>query len=379
MRNGSTASRRFHFEVLHNDGESRARLGRLQTPHAVIDTPVFMPVGTAASVKAMPQSFLTELGAQIILANTYHLYLRPGHELIQAMGGLHRFMSWDRAVLTDSGGFQVMSHAGLRKISEDGVTFRSHLDGSTHFISPELAMDIQMALGSDIAMAFDECTPYPSTFEITRQSLELTSRWAQRCRLRFVSETQALFGIVQGGIYPPLRRSAVESLLSMGFEGLAIGGLSVGEPKGVMYEIVDVTTHDLPADRPRYLMGVGTPEDLVECVGMGIDMFDCVMPTRNARNGCLFTSHGKILIKNTIYARQEQPLDPDCLCYVCRTYSRGYLRHLYQSGEILSAILNTYHNLYFYLDIMRKIGQAIASNTFGEFKRSFLEGLAQRA
>ncbi|MBI1747305.1 MAG: tRNA guanosine(34) transglycosylase Tgt [Acidobacteria bacterium] len=370
------SSTEFHFAVEKRDDQSHARLGRITTPHAVIDTPVFMPVGTAGTVKAVPQEQLAELGAQIILSNTYHLYLRPGHELIRDLGGLHQFIAWRRAILTDSGGFQVMSHQGLRKISEEGVTFRSHLDGLKHFISPEKAMDIQMALGSDIAMAFDECTPYPSTVEMTRISLELTSRWAARCRQRFKSDRQALFGIIQGGIYPELRKLAVDKLLPLGFEGLAIGGLSVGEPKNAMYDVVALTANLLPDDGPRYLMGVGTPEDLIACVAMGIDMFDCVLPTRNARNGCLFTSRGKLIIKNARYARDEGPPDPSCRCYVCRHYTRAYLRHLYQAGEILSAILNTYHNLYFYLDIMQKIRQAIASNTFGECKRTLLKELA---
>jgi queuine tRNA-ribosyltransferase len=284
-------------------------------------------------------------------------------------------MSWERSLLTDSGGYQVLSHRELRKISEDGVTFRSHLDGSRHFISPEMAIDIQMALGADIIMAFDECTPYPASFEIAQQSMELTMRWAERCKRRFSTAGQALFGIVQGGIYPPLRRLSVERLLPLEFDGLAIGGLSVGEPKDVMYEVIEATAPRLPEAKPRYLMGAGTPEDLLEGVAQGIDMFDCVLPTRNARNGCLFTARGKLLIKNARYAKDESPVDPDCACFVCRRYSRAYLRYLYVAGEILSAILNTYHNLYFYLDIMRKMRQAIASNTFSEFKRGFLARL----
>lgn len=368
---------RFRFEFVESQ-TTAARLGHLFTPHGRIDTPVFMPVGTAGTVKAVPHEMLRGLGIQLILANTYHLYLRPGHELIKQLGGLHRFIAWERGLLTDSGGYQILSLKQLRTIDEEGVTFRSHLDGSKHFISPELAIDIQTALGADIVMALDDCTPYPSSYEMTRQSLELTLRWAERCKTHFNSSRQALFGIVQGGIYPELRRLAVERIERLGFDGLAIGGLSVGEPKDILYEITEQTVGWLPKDKPRYLMGVGTPEDLVECVSLGIDMFDCVLPTRNARNGYLFTSKGKIIIKNARHAKEDRPLDDNCACVVCRTYSRAYLRHLYVSGEILSSILNTYHNLYFYLDIMKKIRQAIASNTFIDFKKEFLNAIASK-
>lgn len=363
----------FGFELLKTDRTTGARLGRLTTPHSVVDTPVFMPVGTAATVKACPQECLEELDARIILANTYHLYLRPGHERIRSLGGLHHFMSWNRSILTDSGGYQVFSHRDLRRLSEEGVHFKSHLDGSSHFLSPETSIRIQQALGADIIMAFDECTPYPSAHEECRASMEMTLRWAERSRAAFDdSMPQWLFGIVQGGIYDDLRHECAEKLVAMDFPGYAIGGLSVGEPKDQLYRVTASTTPLLPGDRPCYLMGVGTPADLFHCVERGIDMFDCVMPTRNARNGCLFTSRGRVIIKNACHADDESPLDPECGCLVCRRYSRAYLRHLFQSSEILSAILNTHHNLYFYLDIMRKIRQAIALDQFGQFRDVFL-------
>jgi len=364
----------FQFQVLKKAKNSNARLGILSTPHSKIDTPVFMPVGTGATVKAMPHEFLEDLDARIILANTYHLYLRPGHELIHQMGGLHKFMSWDRSILTDSGGYQVFSHRDLRQITEGGVYFRSHLDGSLHFISPEKSIQIQQALGADIIMAFDECTPYPASVEEARKSMKLTLKWARRSREAFVdNDDSLLFGIVQGSVYPELRTECAEELKNVDFAGYAIGGLSVGEPKELMYKIVKHTASVLPEDYPRYLMGVGTPVDLIKCVEMGVDMFDCVMPTRNGRNGCLFTRDGKLIIKNARYARDELPIDTECDCMVCRRYSRAYLRHLYQSSEILASILNTYHNIYFYLDIMKKIRQSIAFDKFNEFKDSFLE------
>jgi len=363
----------FSFSVLKTDASGRARLGCLMTPHSEIETPVFMPVGTAATVKAIPQDYLEDLDARIILANTYHLYLRPGAEIISDLGGLHGFMSWPRSILTDSGGFQVFSQQDLRRLTEDGVHFKSHLDGSAHFLSPETSISIQHQLGADIIMAFDECTPYPATPEQCRDSMELTLRWAERSLEAHAQAgtRQWLFGIVQGGVYPDLRKECAERLIEMEFPGYAIGGLSVGEPKPEMLKICAVTAAELPAGKPRYLMGVGTPEDLVQCVDMGIDMFDCVMPTRNARNGCLFTSRGKLIIKNARYARDESPLDPECGCRVCARYSRAYLRHLYQSSEMLAATLNTYHNLYFYLDMMLKIRQSIALDRFCEFKELF--------
>jgi len=337
-------------------------------PHGAVETPVFMPVGTAASVKAVPQHLLEELDAQIILGNTYHLYLRPGHELIGRMGGLHRFMSWERPILTDSGGFQVFSLNELRKVSEDGVEFRSHLDGSSHFFSPEHSMDVQIALGSDIAMAFDECTEYPADRERARRSLDVTLRWAERSKRHFDThkherpwgedfegKTPNLFGIVQGGMYKDLRRESAERLVEMDFPGYAIGGLSVGEPRELTREIIAETLPHLPADKPRYVMGVGYPDEIAEYAAMGVDMMDCVLPTRAARHGLLFTSEGRVNIKNKKYAEDQGPLDPACGCMVCRRYSRAYLRHLMTAQEPLAAVLNTLHNLAFYLDTMRKV------------------------
>src|SRR5262245_60410843 len=366
------------FELIATDPGTQARLGKITTAHGQISTPVFMPVGTAGTVKAITQQDLKTLGAEIILGNTYHLYLRPGHQLIHELGGLHRFISWDRPVLTDSGGFQVFSHSELRRICEDGVAFRSHLDGSSHFLSPEKAVEIQQALGADIIMAFDECTPYPADFLVARDSMERTLRWAGRCKEAFHSGTgrwhanpQWLFGIGQGSIYPALRHECLSRLVDLEFPGYAIGGLSVGEPKSVMLSVVAESTRRMPADKPRYLMGVGTPMDLVECIALGVDMFDCVMPTRHARNGWLFTSSGHIVIKNARFARDEGPVDPACPCRVCRSYSRAYLRHLFLANEILSAILNTYHNLYFYLDTLRQIRDAIASHRFLNYITEF--------
>jgi queuine/archaeosine tRNA-ribosyltransferase len=450
------------FEIVAEDTATGARAGLLLTPHGIVETPVFMPVGTAGTVKGMTQGQLEELGVQILLANTYHLYLRPGHEIIREVGGLHRFMGWPRPILTDSGGFQVMSLKSLGRVTEDGVWFKSHLDGSSHFLSPERAVEVQLALGADIIMTLDECVEYPSSHEAIHRAVKLTGRWAGRakrcyeeqgtgewglggrdCRLSIAdcrlpgnrdlgvgtgaglsrissqpfeseaqaskqssidnrqsaitssqpsaSETQAseqspignqqsaipasspqppapaLFGIVQGGVDRDLRRESVEGLLELDFDGYAVGGLSVGEPKAEMYEVAEYTAKLLPRNRPRYLMGVGTPEDLVECVARGIDMFDCVMPTRNARNGCVFTSQGKVIIKNTKYARDESPLDPACECPVCGRYSRSYIRHLLVAGEMLGAILTTQHNLHFYIDRMRKIRQSLLFGAFAEF------------
>jgi queuine tRNA-ribosyltransferase len=337
-------------------------------PHAAVETPVFMPVGTVASVKAVPQHLLEELGARIILGNTYHLYLRPGHELVRRLGGLHRFMSWHRAILTDSGGFQVFSLNELRKVTEEGVQFRSHLDGGAHFFSPEHSMDVQIALGSDIAMAFDECTEYPADYARARKSLDLTLRWAERSKRHFdthkherpwdesfAGKTPSLFGIVQGGMYQDLRREAAERLVEMDFPGYAIGGLSVGEPRELTREIIAETLPFLPKDKPRYVMGVGYPDEIVEYAGMGVDMMDCVLPTRAARHGLIFTSEGRLNIKNRRFAEDEGPLDPECHCMVCQRYSRAYLRHLMASQEPLAAVLNTLHNLAFYLDTMQKL------------------------
>ncbi|HEV3038584.1 MAG TPA: tRNA guanosine(34) transglycosylase Tgt [Candidatus Angelobacter sp.] len=348
-----------------------ARLGQMLTAHGPVETPVFMPVGTAASVKGVPQETLEELGAQIILGNTYHLYLRPGHELIRSLGGLHRFMSWDRALLTDSGGFQVFSLTSLRKINEDGVTFRSHLDGSSHLFTPERSMEIQIALGADIIMAFDECTEHPAEEGRARDSMELTLRWAQRCKSYFGAhqfETlgtlggtpqQALFGIVQGGMYAKLRRESAERTVELDFPGYAIGGLSVGESREKTQEMIAVALEVLPKDRPRYVMGVGYPEEIVQYACMGVDMMDCVLPTRAARHGLLFTSEGRLNIKNSRFAQDQEPLDPKCRCKVCSRYSRAYLRHLYVTGEPLANVLNTIHNLAYYLDTIRAVRHAI--------------------
>jgi queuine tRNA-ribosyltransferase len=379
-----------------------ARAGRLLTPHGEIETPVFMPVGTVASVKAVPQDILEELGVQILLGNTYHLYLRPGVETVRTLGGLHRFMAWPRAILTDSGGFQVFSLNELRKVTEEGVTFRSHLDGSSHFFSPESAMEAQIGLGADIIMAFDECTEYPADRARTKASMELTLRWAERSKKYFDEHkhevpwartqypvpsaqypekggaasaqenasagnwvpgtrysTQELFGIVQGGMDLELRRESAERTVEIGFPGYAIGGLSVGEPRERTREVIESTLQHLPADKPRYVMGVGTPEEIVEYASLGVDMMDCVLPTRAARHGLLFTSEGKVSIKQARYAKDAGPLDPNCSCRVCQRYSRAYLRHLYASNEVLAQVLNTLHNLSFYLDTMRRVRHSI--------------------
>jgi queuine tRNA-ribosyltransferase len=387
-----------------------ARTGLLSTPHAEIETPVFMPVGTVASVKAVSQDILEDLGAQIILGNTYHLYLRPGVDTVRRLGGLHGFMSWNRAILTDSGGFQVFSLSELRKLNEEGVTFRSHLDGSSHFFSPESAMEAQIGLGADIIMAFDECTEYPADQARMRESMELTARWAARSKRYFEEHkhevpwktvssvefqvsrgpdfgnskpetrnfdgcTQSLFGIVQGGMDRVLRKESAERTIEIGFPGYAIGGLSVGEPREMTREIVESTLEHLPEDKPRYLMGVGTPEEIVEYASLGVDMMDCVLPTRAARHGLLFTSEGKVSIKQARFAQDQGPLDPNCDCRVCRRYSRAYLRHLYASNEVLAQVLNTIHNLSFYLDTMRRVRHAIS---LGEESR-FLSDIWSRS
>lgn len=361
------------FSVTYESPDTWARLGQLSTAHGVIHTPVFMPVGTQATVKAMSPRDLEEVGAEIILSNTYHLYLRPGHRLVERAGGLHKFMAWDRPVLTDSGGFQVFSLGQLRKITEEGVTFRSHLDGAKHFISPEASMEIQMALGADIAMAFDECAPYPADYEYTRNSMELTSRWARRCQAAHHREDQALFGIVQGGMYADLRRESADDLVSLDFPGYGIGGLSVGEPKELMYEMLEVTVPRLPKVKPRYLMGVGSPDCLLEGVSRGIDMFDCVLPTRIARHGTVFTKDGPLTVRNAAYSEDFLPLDPGCDCYACSHFSRAYIRHLLKTGEILGMHLATLHNLHFLLRLMEKIRGSIAENTLPQFKKAFLE------
>ena len=362
----------FSFELLKKDSSTSARLGKMVTPHGVVDTPAFMPVGTQGTVKSLRPEEIANCGASIILGNTYHLYLRPGHETIQKLGGLHTFMNWPGPILTDSGGFQVYSLAALRKIGPEGVMFRSHIDGSKHFLSPQKAIEIQEALGSDIMMCLDECTPYPATPRQTQDSLALTVKWAKLCREAKTTPDQALFGIIQGGTYLNLRRQAVEETVPLGFDGYALGGVSVGEPKDIMYAITDEITPLLPPTKPRYLMGVGTPADIVYAVSCGIDMFDCVIPTRCARHGLLFTNSEKIVIKNARWREDDHPLDETCDCYTCKNYSRAYLRHLYVAGEILAMILNTIHNIRYYMRLMEKIRTAVSENRFFEFKKDFL-------
>ena len=359
------------FTLQTRSSQCAARCGEVRTLHGTFQTPIFMPVGTQATVKAVTPDNLVDMGAEIILANTYHLFLRPGHELIRDLGGLHRFMNWDRPILTDSGGFQIFSLRELAKITEEGAGFKSHLDGSSLFLSPEDAVAVQEALGSDIMMCLDTCIPYPADRKETLAATELTSRWARRSRAAQKETGQLLFGIVQGGMYPDLRALAVEQLLEIGFDGYALGGLSVGESRELMLEITGHTAELLPQDYPIYLMGVGTPEDLVESVYRGVDMFDCVMPTRNARNGMLFTSRGRVVIKNSQYSKDPRPPDENCGCYTCRNYSRAYLRHLYMSREILAYHLNTIHNLYYFIRLMGSMREAIENDTFLQFRNNF--------
>jgi queuine tRNA-ribosyltransferase len=378
------------FSVIAKDESTSARAGILRTAHGDVETPIFMPVGTAGAVKAMTQSQLEEVGAQIILGNNYHLCMRPGHERVRELGGLHSFMSWPHPILTDSGGFQVMSLKGLGKVTEDGVWFSSHLDGSRHFFSPESVMESELSLGADIIMPLDECVDYPASHETLKRSVRLTDRWAERSKKFFaenVAKFQAapgsdpekaelgpsLFGIVQGGTDPALRQESAMEICEIGFDGYAIGGLSVGEPKDDLYGVTERVARMLPEDQPRYLMGVGTPEDLVRCVALGVDMFDCVMPTRNARNGSVFTSEGKLVIKSAKYSSDMGPLDPECNCQVCRRYSRAYIRHLFAVGEIAASMLATYHNLWFYLDMMKRVRQSIRFGGFGKFLAGVLE------
>jgi queuine tRNA-ribosyltransferase len=366
----------FSFELLHSNATG-ARRGRLVTPHGAIDTPVFMPVGTQATVKALRQEDLAELGAQIILGNTYHLFLRPGHELVRRLGGLHKFMSWNGAILTDSGGYQVFSLSDLRKITDEGVRFRSHLDGAEHLLTPEKAAEIQLALGSDIAMVLDECIATPAPREKAESALRRTTAWARRAREYFLQQAasaggdpsarQWQFGIVQGATFSDLRRESARQLLAIDFPGYAVGGLAVGEPHEVTCEMAGAVTALLPADRPRYLMGVGRPEQLADYVALGIDMMDCVLPTRAARHACLYTSEGRVLIKNKRYAEDQNPIDANCACSVCRRYTRAYLRHLFAAGELTAAILATHHNVHYYLDIMRQIREAIEFGNLANF------------
>ena len=367
----------FSFEIIKEDQGSFRRLGKITTPHGEIHTPVFMPVGTQATVKTLtPEEVAGQIRAEVILCNTYHLYLRPGHEVIQRLGGLHRFMNWQRPILTDSGGFQIYSLSALRKISDEGAVFQSHLDGSTHFLTPERAIEIQQALGADIIMCLDECISYPSSVQDAAAAAERTTVWAARCRERHRTAGQALFGIVQGGMHKDLREQSARELQQIGFDGYALGGLSVGESTEMMLDIVEHAVPLLPENRPRYLMGVGKPADLVECVGRGIDMFDCVLPTRNARNGMLFTRRGNVLIKNARYRDDERPLDEQCACYTCRNYSRAYLRHLYMAREILSYRLNTLHNLFYFTTLLEGMREALNEGTFAEFRHNFYRELA---
>ena len=361
------------YELIKKDERTGARAGILHTPHGSFLTPIFMPVGTQASVKGVSPDELKELGAGVILSNTYHLFLRPGMELVREAGGLHRFMNWDGAILTDSGGFQVFSLGKLRKITEDGVTFRSHIDGSKKFLSPEVSMEVQMALGSDIVMAFDECVPYPADYDYTKASTERTTRWAERSKRAMTSERQGLFGIVQGGMYKDLRERSAAELVALDFPGYAVGGLSVGEPKELMYEMLGFTVHLLPENKPRYLMGVGTPDYLLEGVRYGIDMFDCVFPTRVARNGMAMTHEGRLVMKNAAYTRDFSVLEEGCDCYACRNgYTRAYIRHLVRAEEIFGLRLLTLHNLHFLQTFMREMREDILADTFSEFRAAFL-------
>lgn len=362
------------FELLKESKDSMARLGKITTPHGEIETPIFMPVGTLATVKAMTPEEVSDMGAQIILSNTYHLYLKPGHELVREAGGLHKFMNWDKPILTDSGGFQVFSLGDLRTIEEEGVEFRSHIDGSKHFISPEKAIEIQNALGSDIMMCFDECAPYPADYDYVKQSMERTTRWAKRCKDYHKDwDKQGLFGIVQGGMYKDLREQSAKEIVEIGFPGYAIGGLSVGEPRELMCDVLEHTTPLLPKDKPRYLMGVGTPDYLFEAVIRGIDMADCVLPTRIGRNGTVMTSQGRLVVRNAKYKDDFRPLDPECDCYACKNYSRAYIRHLFNVNEILGARLATTHNLYFLIKLMENIREAIREDRLLEYKDEFYE------
>ena len=361
------------YELIHECKQTGARRGRIHTPHGTIETPVFMPVGTQATVKSMtPEELKDEIKAQIILSNTYHLYLRPGHELVKKAGGLHKFMNWDRAILTDSGGFQVFSLGDLRKITEDGVEFKSHLDGSKHFLSPEKVMEIENALGADIIMAFDECVEYPATYEYTKQSMERTTRWAKRCKEAHKNtDKQGLFGIVQGGMYKDLRQKSAEDLVALDFPGYAVGGLSVGEPKELMCEMLEFTTQFLPKNKPRYLMGVGTPDYLIEAVLRGIDMCDCVLPTRIARNGTALTSHGKVVVRNQTYEEDFTTLDDECDCYTCKNYTKAYIRHLIKTKEILGVRLLSIHNLRFLTKLMERVKIEIENDNLATFKNEF--------
>ncbi len=364
----------FQFELIKTCKQSGARLGVLHTPHGDIETPIYMPVGTAATVKAVMPRDLNEIGAQIILSNTYHLHLRPGEDLIKEAGGLHRFMHWDKPILTDSGGFQVFSLAGIRKIKEEGVTFQSHIDGSRRFISPEVSMQIQQDLGSDIAMAFDVCSPYPCDYDTAKENMERTHRWAKRCQAAHKRPDQALFGIVQGAFYKDLRKESAKALADMDFIGYGIGGLSVGEPKPIMYEMLEELMPYMPVHKPRYLMGVGTPDCLIEGVLRGVDMFDCVLATRVARNGTILTGRGRLVVRNADCARDFSPLEEGCDCYACRNFSRAYIRHLFKAQEILGAQLASIHNLRFLTRLMEQVRDAIREDRLLDFRKAFFAG-----
>ncbi|MCZ0756127.1 tRNA guanosine(34) transglycosylase Tgt [Anoxybacillus sp. J5B_2022] len=362
------------YELIKTCKQTGARLGVIHTPHGSFETPMFMPVGTLATVKTLSPEELKEMGAGIILSNTYHLWLRPGHDIVKEAGGLHSFMNWDRGILTDSGGFQVFSLSEFRKIEEEGVYFRNHLNGDKLFLSPEKAMEIQNALGSDIMMAFDECPPYPATYEYMKKSVERTSRWAERClKAHKRPNEQGLFGIVQGGEFEDLRKQSAQDLVSLDFPGYAVGGLSVGEPKEVMNRVLEFTTPLLPVNKPRYLMGVGSPDSLIDGAIRGIDMFDCVLPTRIGRNGTVMTSEGRVVIKNAQYARDFTPLDPNCDCYTCRNYTRAYIRHLIKCDETFGIRLTSYHNVYFLIKLMEQVRQAIREDRLGDFRAEFFE------
>lgn len=362
------------YKLIKKSKDTKARVGEIKTNHGIIKTPVFMPVGTRATVKTMTPEEVKDLGAQIILSNTYHLFLRPGPEIIEKAGGLHKFMNWHGPILTDSGGFQVFSLSANRKITEEGVTFRSHIDGSKQFLSPEISIDVQNSLGSDIIMAFDECAPYPATYEYIEHSMNRTTRWAKRCKDHHKNtDNQALFGIVQGGMYKDLRKKSAEDLVAMDFPGYAVGGLSVGEPKDIMVDILDYTTDFLPEDKPRYLMGVGTPDYLFEAVEHGIDMADCVLPTRIARNGTAMTSVGRVIVKNGKYKEDFTSLDENCDCYTCKNYTKAYIRHLFNVNEILAYRLLSIHNIYFLTNLMENIRNSILEDRFLEFKKEFYE------
>jgi queuine tRNA-ribosyltransferase len=371
---GEKALSAIRYELIKTCKQTGARLGRVHTPHGSFDTPTFMPVGTLGTVKTMSPEDLKEMGAGIILSNTYHLWLRPGNEIVKEAGGLHKFMNWDRAILTDSGGFQVFSLSEFRKIEEEGVHFRNHMSGEKLFLSPEKAIEIQNDLGSDIMMAFDECPPFPATFDYMKKSVERTSRWAERClNAHGRPEDQGLFGIVQGGEYEELRKQSAQDLVSLDFPGYAVGGLSVGEPKDVMNRMLEFTTPLLPTNKPRYLMGVGSPDSLIDGSIRGIDMFDCVLPTRIARNGTLMTSTGRLVVKNAKFAHDFGPLDENCDCYTCRNYSRAYIRHLIRCDETFGIRLTSYHNLYFLLRLMEQVRQAIMEDRLGDFREEFFE------